>query len=101
MDVLTGYVAIAVNYRLLRGDSNRWPAQLDDVQLAVRWLRANSTKDNLDPNRIGAFGHSAGAQLAALLGMEDFCMARRTTSFRWHRRRNSSTNCKRPEFPSA
>jgi acetyl esterase/lipase len=67
----SGMVAASVNYRLLRGDENRWPAQLDDVQRAVRWLRANAAKYNIDPDHIGAFGHSAGAQLAALLGMED------------------------------
>ena len=67
----TGFVAASVDYRLLRGNENRWPAQLDDVQRAVRWLRANARKYNIDPNHIGAFGHSAGAQLAALLGMED------------------------------
>jgi acetyl esterase/lipase len=67
----SGFVAVSINYRLLDGSKNRWPAQLDDVQRAVRWLRANAAKYNLDPNHIGAFGHSAGAQLAALLGMED------------------------------
>jgi acetyl esterase/lipase len=67
----SGFVAVSVDYRLLHGNENRWPAQLDDVQRAVRWLRANSSKYNIDPKRIGAFGHSAGAQLAALLGMED------------------------------
>jgi acetyl esterase/lipase len=67
----SGFVAVSVDYRLLRGDENRWPAQLDDVQRAVRWLRANAATYNVDPNHIGAFGHSAGAQLAALLGMED------------------------------
>ena len=67
----SGFVAVSVNYRLLDGSKNRWPAQLDDVQRAVRWLRANASKYNIDPNHIGAFGHSAGAQLAALLGMED------------------------------
>jgi acetyl esterase/lipase len=66
-----GYVAFAVDYRLFDGKDNRWPAQLDDVQRAVRWIRANATKYGVDPDHIGAFGHSAGAQLAALLGMED------------------------------
>jgi len=66
-----GFVALSVDYRLYHGKDNRWPAQLDDVQLAVRWLRANATKYNIDPDRIGALGHSAGAQLASLLGMED------------------------------
>ncbi|MGB9253639.1 MAG: alpha/beta hydrolase, partial [Candidatus Korobacteraceae bacterium] len=66
-----GFVAASVDYRLLRGNENRWPAQLDDVQRSVRWLRANAGKYNIDPHHIGAFGHSAGAQLAALLGMEE------------------------------
>jgi acetyl esterase/lipase len=66
-----GYVAVSVDYRLFHGSENRWPAQLDDVQRAVRWLRANAGKYNIDASRIGAFGHSSGAQLAALLGMED------------------------------
>ena len=66
-----GFVAVSVNYRLLHGSENRWPAQLDDVQRSVRWLRANAAKYNVDAVQIGSFGHSAGAQLAALLGMED------------------------------
>jgi len=67
----SGYDAVSVDYRLFHGSENRWPAQLDDVQRAVRWLRANASKYNIDANRIGSFGHSSGAQLAALLGMED------------------------------
>ena len=66
-----GFVAFAVDYRLFHGAENRWPAQLDDVQRAVRWVRAHASKYNVNPDRIGAFGHSAGAQLAALLGMEN------------------------------
>jgi acetyl esterase/lipase len=67
----SGFVAVAVDYRLFHGDANRWPAQLDDVQRSVRWLRANAAKYNVAPDHIGAYGHSAGAQLAALLGMID------------------------------
>lgn len=66
-----GFVAFAIDYRLFHDGQNRWPAQLDDVQRAVRWVRANAAKYNVNPDHIGAFGHSAGAQLAALLGMED------------------------------
>jgi acetyl esterase/lipase len=66
-----GYVGFSVNYRLFQDSKNLWPAQLDDVQRAVRWIRANALKYEVDPERIGAFGHSAGAQLAALLGMEE------------------------------
>src|ERR1700733_3092268 len=67
----SGFVAFSVDYRLVKGKENRWPAQLDDVQRAVRWVRANAATYGVNPERIGAFGHSAGAQLAALLGMED------------------------------
>ncbi len=67
----SGFVAFAVDYRLMRGNENLWPAQLDDVQRAVRWIRANAAKYGVDRDHIGAWGHSAGAQLAALLGMED------------------------------
>jgi len=67
----SGFVAVAVDYRLFQNDKNRWPAQLDDVQRAVRWIRANAAKYGVDAAHIGAFGHSAGGQLACLLGMED------------------------------
>jgi acetyl esterase/lipase len=67
-----GFVAFAVDYRLFDGkDNNRWPAQLDDAQRAVRWIRAHAAKYNVEPAHIGAYGHSAGGQIAALLGMED------------------------------
>jgi acetyl esterase/lipase len=66
---VAGFVAIPVDYRLFHDDLNRWPAQLDDVQRAVRWVRANSSKYNVDRNHIGAYGHSAEAQLALMLGM--------------------------------
>jgi len=67
----SGFVAVSVDYRLFHDDKNRWPAQLDDVQRSVRWLRANAATYNVAPEHIGAYGHSAGAQLAALLGMLD------------------------------
>lgn len=67
----SGFVAFSVDYRLFKAGENRWPAQLDDVQRAVRWIRANASKYSVDSDHVGAFGHSAGAQLAALLGMED------------------------------
>lgn len=67
----SGFVAFSVDYRLLQGTEDRWPAQLDDVQRAVRWVRSKAAKYDVNPDRIGAFGHSAGGQLAALLGMEE------------------------------
>ena len=66
------FVAFSIDYRLFDGKSkNPWPAQLDDAQRAVRWIRANAAKYHVDPAHIGAFGHSAGAQMAALLGEID------------------------------
>lgn len=61
-----GYAIARVNYRL-SGEAV-FPAQLFDVKGAVRWLRANAAKYSLDPERIAAWGGSAGAHLAALLG---------------------------------
>ena len=66
-----GFVCFAVDYRLATPTANHFPAQLDDVQRAVRWVRLNAGKYGVDPNRVGAFGHSAGAHLAALLGVRD------------------------------
>jgi acetyl esterase/lipase len=66
-----GFVCFCVNYRLVTEDGNRYPAQLDDVQRAVRWIRAHAAEHGIDPDRVGAFGHSAGAHLAALLGTRE------------------------------
>lgn len=68
-----GYVTFNISYRLLGGphDPQIWPAQLDDVQSAVRWVREHAAEYGVDRNRIGAFGLSAGAHLAAMLGVRD------------------------------
>jgi len=63
-----GYVCFAVNYRLVNANDHHFPVQLDDVQRAVRWIRANASRYGVDPNRIGAVGASAGGHLVALLG---------------------------------
>jgi acetyl esterase/lipase len=62
-----GYVAISVNYRLT-GEAP-FPACVEDVKCSVRWLRANAGKYQLDPERIGAYGNSAGGHLVAMLGL--------------------------------
>jgi acetyl esterase/lipase len=66
-----GFVAAAINYRLLdpRSLRNQWPAQLVDEQLAVRWVKANSRQLRVDSNKICAFGMSAGGHLALFLGL--------------------------------
>jgi len=62
-----GYVCITVNYRLIA--EAPLPACIEDVKCAVRWLRANAKKYNVDPKRIGAYGNSAGAHLVCMLGL--------------------------------
>jgi acetyl esterase/lipase len=64
-----GYVAVSIEYRLTT--EAMWPAQIEDCKVAVRYLRANAAKYDIDPNRIGVLGHSAGAQLASVLGTMD------------------------------
>ena len=61
-----GYAVASINYRL-SGEAP-FPAQIEDVKAAVRWLRANAAEYNLDPERFAAWGSSAGGHLAALLG---------------------------------
>ena len=62
---LKGYVTLSIDYRL-HGDSP-FPASMEDVDCAVRWLRAHASEYDVDPERIGAYGHSAGAHLALML----------------------------------
>lgn len=60
------YVGASVGYRLT-GEAI-WPAQVHDCKAAIRWLKANAKKYNLDPNRIGVWGSSAGGHLVSLIG---------------------------------
>src|SRR5436190_47405 len=64
-----GYVSATVQYRLV--PAGRWPAQIEDVKCAVRYLRANADKYGIDKERFGAIGFSAGAHLSMLLGTMD------------------------------
>ncbi|MCS6863132.1 MAG: alpha/beta hydrolase, partial [Abditibacteriales bacterium] len=60
-----GYAAFTIRYRLL--PRHKFPACVEDCKAAVRWVRQNAAKYKVDPQRIGAFGHSAGGHLAAML----------------------------------
>lgn len=60
-----GYLCVSVNYRL---DAAKLPC-IQDVKCAVRWLRAHAKKYGVDPERIGAYGNSAGAHLVIMLGV--------------------------------
>jgi acetyl esterase/lipase len=60
------YAGVTVGYRLT--SEAIFPAQIHDCKAAIRWIRANAKKYNLDPDKIGVVGDSAGGHLVALLG---------------------------------
>lgn len=60
------YAVASINYRL-SGEA-QYPAQINDAKAAVRYLRSNATKYNLNPDKFGAWGASAGGNLVSLLG---------------------------------
>jgi acetyl esterase/lipase len=77
-----GYVAASLNYRLVDSacpedggvkpdggpcHPNHFPAAIEDVRCAVRWLKSNAAKYSIDPTRVASTGGSAGGHLAALL----------------------------------
>jgi acetyl esterase/lipase len=65
--VATGnYIGVSIGYRL-SGEAI-WPAQIHDCKAAIRWLRANASKYNIDESQIGVWGSSAGGHLVSLLG---------------------------------
>jgi acetyl esterase/lipase len=61
-----GYAVASIDYRL--APQHVWPAQVEDAKAAVRWLRANAARFQLDPDRIGVFGASSGGHIGAVLG---------------------------------
>lgn len=65
--VARGFAVASVSYSL--SSEATWPAQAHEVKAAVRWLRSESPQLGLDPERFVAWGLSAGAQLAAIVGL--------------------------------
>jgi acetyl esterase/lipase len=62
-----GYAVVAMDYRL--APDHTFPAQLDDVRAAVAWVRGRAAHYRIAAGAVSAIGFSAGAQLAALLGV--------------------------------
>ncbi|MES2438765.1 MAG: alpha/beta hydrolase [Verrucomicrobiota bacterium] len=62
-----GYAVLNVTYRL--APRWRYPAPVEDLQEAVKWMRAHAAEQGIDPDRIATFGYSAGGYLAALTGL--------------------------------
>lgn len=61
-----GYAVASVEYRV--SSQAKFPAQLEDIKTAIRFMRANATRFHIDPDRISVMGESAGGYLAALAG---------------------------------
>jgi acetyl esterase/lipase len=64
--VPAGFAVASMDYRLTT-DSAPFPAQIQDCFAALIWLRQNAAKYNLNPDKVGVMGHSAGAHLSALM----------------------------------
>jgi acetyl esterase/lipase len=62
---MRGFVTASIEYRT--SDEERFPAAVDDVRAAVRWMRVHAAEYGADPHAIGAIGGSAGAHLVAML----------------------------------
>ena len=68
-----GYVCMSINYVLASKDNTAvtWPQNLHDCKTAVRWLRKNAARLQLNPDHIGAIGGSAGGHLTAMLAVTE------------------------------
>ena len=75
-----GYVAATISYRLMQFDQAKketttatpiFPAQIHDAKAAIRWVRAYAEQYQVDPDRIGVTGASAGGHLSLLVGLTD------------------------------
>ena len=62
-----GYIAASVEYRL--SNSAHFPAQIEDVKKAIRFLRAHADEYGIDPDRVAVGGESAGGNLASMVGV--------------------------------
>ena len=66
-----GYVVFSINYRLSSRPGGTWPAQIEDVWKALRFVRANAGRFGIDPDRIASLGMSAGGHLATMVALRD------------------------------
>lgn len=64
-----GFVAFAIDYRL--APQYKFPTQIEDCRAAIQYMREHAAELKIDPDRIAAYGYSAGGHLACLLGTTD------------------------------
>ncbi len=68
-----GFAAFTVDYRRSNREGahyNPYPAAVQDIRRAIRWVRAHADTYHVDPKRLGLLGSSAGGQLVSLVGMQ-------------------------------
>lgn len=66
-----GYVVFSINYRRSTRPGGTWPAQIEDVRNALRYIRSNAASFRIDPDRIATLGLSAGGHLATMAALRD------------------------------
>jgi acetyl esterase/lipase len=66
-----GYVVFSINYRVSKRPNGKWPAQIEDVQKALKYIRAHASRFRIDPARIASLGMSAGGHLATMVALRD------------------------------
>lgn len=62
-----GLAVVVIDYQLARPAAPSWPAVIDDLRAAVRWVRKHAAELNVDPDRIALLGMSSGGHLASLV----------------------------------
>ena len=71
----SGYVGVTIDYRLNQIKDGKYtypfPAQVHDTKCAIQWLRSNAEEYQIDKDRIGAVGYSAGGHLALMLALTE------------------------------
>ena len=67
----SGFVVLSINYALSTNGKVTWPQNVFDCKTAVRWLRKNAERLQLDADHIGVIGGSAGGHLAAFLAVTE------------------------------
>lgn len=70
-----GFVCLATDYRL--SSEALWPAQLNDVKRAIRWLKTQASEFGIDPERVAVSGNSSGGHLALMAAVGDTANALR------------------------
>ena len=65
-----GFVCLCTEYRL--SQEEKWPAQIQDIKCAIRYIRANSDDLDINPSCIGVSGNSAGGHLSLMAGLQNY-----------------------------